>query len=157
MIRSIGCKLARQAWHCSRPSGEPSASVWSGSSDSRHLDPVYLLSALVFFSLGWLQLLYPKDLVPLAAIPLALLPATIAGRGPGAQRPSSLTGSSQDSAGPETSVNGSVAPAENGVQMPIVGWVRRARRHREPGQDTVSVFRDRLIGPSAADRNDVVV
>jgi hypothetical protein len=42
------------------------------------LDTVFLLYALLIFSLNWLGILYPKDLVREAALPLALLPAVLA-------------------------------------------------------------------------------
>ena len=47
------------------------------------VDPVFILLTLLMFSLTWVQLLYPKDLMRIAAVQLALLPAAIAGlRGP---------------------------------------------------------------------------
>ncbi|MEX2555739.1 MAG: hypothetical protein WEB06_08910 [Actinomycetota bacterium] len=42
------------------------------------LDPIFLLYALLIFSLNWLGLLYPKDLIRETTIPMALLPAVIA-------------------------------------------------------------------------------
>jgi uncharacterized membrane protein YeaQ/YmgE (transglycosylase-associated protein family) len=44
------------------------------------LDPVFLLTALLIFSLNWLGVLYPKDLVREATLALALAPAILAGR-----------------------------------------------------------------------------
>ncbi|MGH2785599.1 MAG: AZOBR_p60025 family cell surface glycopolymer formation protein [Actinomycetota bacterium] len=42
------------------------------------LDPFFLMYALLVFSLNWLGLLYPKDLIRETTIPLALAPAVIA-------------------------------------------------------------------------------
>ncbi|MGH2794397.1 MAG: AZOBR_p60025 family cell surface glycopolymer formation protein [Actinomycetota bacterium] len=42
------------------------------------LDPIFLMYALLVFSLNWLGLLYPKDLIRETTIPLALAPAVIA-------------------------------------------------------------------------------
>jgi hypothetical protein len=42
-------------------------------------DTVYLLFALVAFSLSWLGVLYPKDLFRELVVPLALVPAVLAG------------------------------------------------------------------------------
>jgi hypothetical protein len=52
------------------------------------LDPVFILLAILVFSLTWIELLYPKDLFRIVSIQVALLPAAIAGarvalRGPG--------------------------------------------------------------------------
>jgi MYXO-CTERM domain-containing protein len=46
------------------------------------LDPVYLLFAALLFSLNWLALQYPKDLIREAVVALALLPAVLAGPPP---------------------------------------------------------------------------
>jgi hypothetical protein len=43
------------------------------------VDPVFILLTILLFSLTWVQLLYPKDLMRIAAVQLALLPAVIAG------------------------------------------------------------------------------
>lgn len=43
------------------------------------IDPVFILLTVLMFSLTWVQLLYPKDLMRIAAVQLALLPAVIAG------------------------------------------------------------------------------
>jgi uncharacterized membrane protein len=43
------------------------------------VDPIFILLTLLMFSLTWVQLLYPKDLMRIAAVQLALLPAAIAG------------------------------------------------------------------------------
>jgi hypothetical protein len=43
------------------------------------IDPVFILLTILLFSLTWVQLLYPKDLLRIAAVQLALLPAVIAG------------------------------------------------------------------------------
>lgn len=43
------------------------------------LDPIFLLYALLVFSLNWLGLLYPKDLIRETTIPIALAPVVIAG------------------------------------------------------------------------------
>jgi len=43
------------------------------------VDPVFILLTILMFSLTWVQLLYPKDLMRIAAVQLALLPAAIAG------------------------------------------------------------------------------
>ena len=49
------------------------------------LDPFFLMYALLIFSLNWLGILYPKDLIRETVIPIALAPAVIAGlRRPGA-------------------------------------------------------------------------
>ena len=57
------------------------------------LDTVFILYALLIFSLNWLGILYPKDLVREAALPLALLPAVLARPRPSGMRPaSSATG-----------------------------------------------------------------
>lgn len=42
-------------------------------------DPVFILLTVLMFSLTWVQLLFPKDLLRIAAVQLALLPAVIAG------------------------------------------------------------------------------
>ncbi len=57
------------------------------------LDPVFLLIAAGVFCLGWLALLYPKDLIRTCAYAIALLPAVLAsassssGAGSGEPRP----------------------------------------------------------------------
>ena len=43
------------------------------------IDPVYLLLALVAFSLSWWGVLFPKDLIREVTLPLALAPAVFAG------------------------------------------------------------------------------
>jgi hypothetical protein len=42
------------------------------------IDPVYLMLALVAFSLSWWGVLYPKDLLREVTLPLALAPAVFA-------------------------------------------------------------------------------
>jgi hypothetical protein len=46
---------------------------------SSPVDPVFILLTVLMFSLTWVQLLYPKDLLRIAAVQLALLPAVVAG------------------------------------------------------------------------------
>ncbi|MGH2726735.1 MAG: AZOBR_p60025 family cell surface glycopolymer formation protein [Actinomycetota bacterium] len=47
------------------------------------LDPIFLMDALLIFSLNWLGLLYPKDLIRETTVPLLLLPAVLlSGRDP---------------------------------------------------------------------------
>jgi hypothetical protein len=43
------------------------------------VDAVFVLLTFLMFSLTWVQLLFPKDLLRIAAVQLALLPAAIAG------------------------------------------------------------------------------
>lgn len=43
------------------------------------VDSVFVLLTVLMFSLTWVQLLYPKDLLRIAAVQLVLLPAAIAG------------------------------------------------------------------------------
>ena len=43
------------------------------------IDPVFILLTILMFSLTWVQLLYPKDLMRIAAVQLLLAPAAIAG------------------------------------------------------------------------------
>ena len=50
--------------------------AWRFSSPA---DPVYILLTILLFSLTWVQLLYPKDLMRIAAVQLVLLPAALAG------------------------------------------------------------------------------
>lgn len=46
---------------------------------SSPIDPVFILLTVLMFSLTWVQLLYPKDLMRIAAVQLLLLPAALAG------------------------------------------------------------------------------
>ena len=43
------------------------------------LDPIFLMDAFLIFSLNWLGVLYPKDLIRETVIPIALVPAVVAG------------------------------------------------------------------------------
>ncbi len=43
------------------------------------LDPIFLMYAMLIFSLNWLGLLYPKDLIRETTVPLVMLPAVLLG------------------------------------------------------------------------------
>lgn len=51
------------------------------------IDPIFLLFAALLFSLNWLALQFPKDLLREAVVPLLLLPAVLAGPAPGRSPP----------------------------------------------------------------------